>query len=149
MDKDKFTIINGPNLNLLGLRERDVYGDMSLEDIRNYTEKALGTNSVEIDWFQSNSEGEIVDKIHSLHFDEIKTSALVINPGAFSHTSLAILDALKTLNMPIVEVHLSNTNRREHFRSLKLTAKAATIIMEGLGRDAYLMAIKSQLSTRN
>jgi len=139
----KFLIINGPNLNMLGEREPEIYGDMSLEDIKNYTEKKLIEKAVELEWFQSNHEGEIVEKIqNSLREDYC---ALVINPAAYSHTSVAILDSLSMLSVPVVEVHISNTHLRESFRRRKLTAKASTIIMEGLGANSYYFAILSQL----
>jgi 3-dehydroquinate dehydratase-2 len=140
---NKFLIINGPNLNMLGTREPEVYGNLSLDEIINYTETVLINKNCQCVWFQSNIEGEIVTRIQeSLSQDY---TALVINPGAYSHTSIAILDALQIIKIPIIEVHLSNTHRREEFRQSKLTAKASTIIMEGLGKNAYLMAIQSQL----
>jgi 3-dehydroquinate dehydratase-2 len=138
----KFLIINGPNLNMLGLREPEIYGTLSLQEIITYTEKKLA-GKCECVWYQSNIEGEIVDRIQELVKQDF--SALVINPGAYSHTSVAILDALHIIKIPIIEVHLSNTHRREEFRQTKLTAKASTIILEGLGKHAYLMAIESQL----
>lgn len=129
---------------MLGVREPDIYGSLSLKDIQVFTEQKLASSDVEIDWFQSNHEGEIVDRIHQCLKESFK--ALVINPGAFSHSSVAILDALKMLSIPVIEVHLSNTHRREEFRSRKLTAKASTIIMEGLGKQAYFLAISSQIN---
>lgn len=138
----KFLIINGPNLNMLGMREPEIYGSLTLPEIISYTEKMLG-NKCQCEWYQSNIEGEIVSKIQSIVSQDF--SALVINPGAYSHTSVAILDALHILKIPVIEVHLSNIHRREDFRQTKLTAKASTIIMEGLGKSAYLMAIESQL----
>ncbi|MCO4792679.1 MAG: 3-dehydroquinate dehydratase [Bacteriovoracaceae bacterium] len=143
MAKKSFTVINGPNLNLLGTREPDVYGSETLDDIKKQTTDRLKEFDVEIEWFQSNIEGEIVEKIQQISSSKI--DALIINPAAYSHTSVAILDALKMLSIPVVEVHLSNTHHREEFRSTKLTAKASTIIMEGLGSNAYYMGIKSQL----
>ncbi|ATH06505.1 3-dehydroquinate dehydratase [Halobacteriovorax marinus] len=142
----KFMIINGPNLNLLGTREPEVYGSDNLSDIEKYTNeqlKLLWNEPVELDWYQSNIEGEIVNKVQELLKSDYE--ALIINPAAYSHTSVAILDALKTLNIPVVEVHLSNTHLRDAFRQQKLTAKSSTIIMEGLGKRAYLLGILSQL----
>jgi 3-dehydroquinate dehydratase-2 len=138
----KFIIINGPNLNMLGKREPEIYGKLTLPEIIDYTEKQLAKKCL-CTWYQSNIEGEIVTKIQDIISTDF--SALIINPGAYSHTSVAILDALSILKIPIIEVHLSNTHRREDFRQTKLTAKASTIIMEGLGKNAYLMAIESQL----
>lgn len=143
MAKAKFLIINGPNLNKLGEREPEIYGSLTLKDIIELTEKKLRSYPVELEWFQSNIEGEIVDKIQE--FSEKDAKALIINPAAYSHTSVAILDALKIVKKPIVEVHLSNTHHREEFRSVKLTAKASTIIMEGLGAISYYLAVLSQL----
>ncbi len=139
----KFLVINGPNLNKLGTREPEVYGSMSLKDIELWTTEKLKDENISIEWFQSNIEGEIVEKIQ-LASDE-NYNALIINPAAYSHTSVAILDSLKMLPFNIVEVHLSNTNLREEFRHTKLTAKASTIIMEGLGYKAYYLGILSQL----
>lgn len=143
MQKKSFLIINGPNLNMLGVREPEIYGSLSLGEIQEFTEKQLINDAVEMEWFQSNIEGEIVTKIH----EAIKKmyTALIINPGAYGHTSIAIYDALKMLKCPVIEVHLSNTQRREEFRQTKLTAKASTIIMEGLGKMTYFIAVKSQL----
>ena len=139
----KFLIINGPNLNMLGTREPEVYGTLTLTEIIQYTEEQLKNRNCESTWFQSNIEGEIVNRIQELTKQDF--NALVINPGAYSHTSVAILDALYLIKIPVIEVHISNTHRREEFRQTKLTAKASTIIMEGLGKNAYFMAILSQL----
>lgn len=139
----KFLIINGPNLNMLGLREPEIYGSENLEQIIKFTEQSLMPEGVSLQWFQSNIEGEIVTRIQAALSEDFQ--ALIINPGAYSHTSVAIYDALQMIKIPVIEVHLSNTHRREEFRQTKLTAKASTIIMEGLGRLAYLTAVKSQL----
>ena len=141
--KSKILVINGPNLNLLGTREPEIYGDMTLDDIARYTEGKLANFDVQIEWFQSNIEGEIVSKIQEAGQAGLK--ALVINPAAYSHTSVAILDALKMLSIPVIEVHLSNTNLREEFRKNKLTAQASTSLLEGFGKDGYYLAIYSQL----
>lgn len=139
----EFLIINGPNLNMLGTREPEVYGSLTLGEIQEFTEKALKDDNVSLEWYQSNIEGEIVTKIQEASKKNYK--ALIINPGAYSHTSVAIYDALQLIKFPIIEVHISNTHKREEFRQTKLTAKASTIIMEGLGKIAYLTAVKSQL----
>lgn len=128
---------------MLGEREPDIYGRLTLDEIIQYTENSVDQQKCKLSWFQSNVEGEIVTRIQEVSKQDF--SALVINPGAYSHTSVAILDALHILKIPVIEVHLSNTHRREEFRQTKLTAKASTIIMEGLGKHAYLMAIQSQL----
>ena len=139
----KILIINGPNLNLLGEREEDIYGKETLEDIQKHTEMKLNSQEVQLEWFQSNLEGEIVEKIH--HFHKESYDALVINPAGYSHTSVAIYDALKICKKPIIEVHLSNVYSREDFRQTLLTARAASKIMSGLGKDAYYLAVISEL----
>jgi 3-dehydroquinate dehydratase-2 len=138
----KFLIINGPNLNMLGKREPEIYGKDSLDDIKTYTDKLL-KGKAKMKWFQSNLEGEIVTEIQGTHSE--KYDALIINPGGYAHTSVAIHDALKILKIPIIEVHLSQVYRREDFRHVMLTAKAATAIMGGLGKDSYYIAALSQL----
>ncbi len=138
-------ILNGPNLNLLGQREQDIYGRMSLLEIEQYTNKRLGSLKAEMTWWQSNSEADIIEKIHSL-LDK-SYDALIINPAAFSHTSIAITDALLALKIPVAEVHLSNVYRRESFRQTMLTATASSIIMSGLGKDAYYYAALALLES--
>lgn len=138
----KFLIINGPNLNMLGKREPHVYGTLSLDEIKQFTDTKL-KGKADLEWFQSNLEGEIVTKIQmasSSNFD-----ALIINPGGYAHTSVAIHDALKILKIPIIEVHLSQVYQREDFRHTLLTAKAATAIMSGLGKQTYYVAVSSQI----
>ena len=139
----KFLIINGPNLNMLGTREPQLYGNLTLDQIKAFTEGQIADKNSQLEWYQSNIEGEIVGRIQQASKQDF--NALVINPGAYAHTSVAILDALKLLNIPIIEVHLTNTHAREEFRQVKLTAKSSTIVMEGLGKNSYLMAIFSQL----
>ena len=139
----KFLILNGPNLNLLGTREPEIYGADTLSAVEAYTKKKLEQEKVELEWFQSNIEGVLVDKIH--HAAALNYDAIIINPAAYSHTSIAIHDAIKSIKIPVVEVHLSNVYKRESFRETLLTAKACVAIMSGLGKDAYWLAIKSQL----
>ena len=134
----KVYVINGPNLNLLGKRETSIYGEMTLAEIEEVTAAKLADFSVELDWWQSNSEAEIINKIHWLL--EQDYDALIINPAAFSHTSVAITDALLALKIPVAEVHLSNVYSRESFRQTMLTATASSIIMSGLGKNAYYYA---------
>lgn len=131
----KILVINGPNLNLLGVRETATYGKLSLSQIEKYTKEKLEGYNVSLTWWQSNSETEIINKVQELI--ESNYDALIINPAAYSHTSIAITDALKCIEMPIVEVHLSNVYQRESFRQTMLTATASSIIMSGLGKDAY------------
>lgn len=139
----KVLVINGPNINVLEHREKDVYGGLSLKEIIDHTEHKLKGLPVEIEWFQSNVEGEIINKIQEVLTK--KFDALVINPAAYSHTSMAILDALKVLKCKVVEVHISNTHKRDLMRQRKLTARASDIIIEGAGKHVYFLAIYALL----
>ena len=145
-DKKKFLVINGPNLNFLGKREPEIYGNLSLEEIQEYTEKKVSSfcKYVNIEWFQSNLEGEIVERIQKASQEAL--DGLVINPAAYSHTSIAILDALKLIEYKVIEVHLSNTYNRESFRHTRLTAKSSDAIIEGFGKEVYFLSIISQLT---
>ena len=140
-NEKKVLVINGPNLNLLGIREPQIYGDHSLEEIKNYTGKKLAGQKVHTDWFQSNRESEILDKIqHSNSY-----SGIVLNPGSMSHTSFALYDCLKGMSCKVVEVHLTNTHKRESFRSERLSARACLGVIEGLGKNVYYLGILSLL----
>ncbi|OFZ14353.1 MAG: hypothetical protein A2X86_05775 [Bdellovibrionales bacterium GWA2_49_15] len=145
---NKVLVINGPNLNLLGTREPEIYGEHTLAEVEAITLKLLKKNEISctVEWFQSNSESEIVDKIQTLANG--KTDLLVINPGAYSHTSVAILDALKSISTAKIEVHLSHTLKREEFRHKKLTALGCDAVIEGLGPVGYFTAISSQVYKR-
>ena len=136
----KVLIINGPNLNMLGKREPEVYGSLTLEEIRLWTDSKMNSQ-VTATWYQSNLEGEIVTRIQEALTEDY--DALVINPGGYAHTSVAIHDAMKILKIPVIEVHLSQVYRREEFRHTLLTAKAASAIMSGLGKQSYYIAIMS------
>ena len=137
----KFLILNGPNLNLLEKRDPLLYGGLSLKDIIVHTEGKLVNHSVELEWFQSNQEGELVEKIHQAMERDI--DGMVINPGGYAHTSVAIYDALEMFSPPVVEVHLSHTICREDFRKRKITARAADSILEGHGKNSYFLAVLS------
>lgn len=126
---------------MLGTRERSLYGNLTLEEIQKTVEKAFADEGHSFEWFQSNSESKLVEKIHSLA--KTPVDGMVINPGAYSHTSVAILDALKIISFPIAEVHLTNTHRRESFRLNRPTASAATVVIEGAGQDSYILGIKA------
>lgn len=132
-------IINGPNLNMLGVREPHIYGHQTLENIEQNLKNEFSHQDLSCTWFQSNHEGELVDKIQQLFHGSC--DALIINPAAFSHTSIAILDALKILQCPIIEVHLSNVFGREDFRRQLITAQAATAVMSGGGAEVYGQAV--------
>lgn len=125
---------------MLGKREPEVYGYESLEDIQLWTNEKIKSEA-SATWFQSNIEGEIVTKIQKAASEDY--DALIINPGGYAHTSVAIHDALKILKFPVIEVHLSQVYKREEFRHTLLTAKAASAIMSGLGKQSYYIAIKS------
>ena len=133
----KIIIINGPNLNLLGTRETQIYGSDTLETIQKEVNSQF--TNLKISWHQTNLEGEIVDLVHKANKDY---DGIVINPAGYSHTSVAILDALSILKIPIVEVHLSNVYKREDFRSTMLTAKASDAIIAGCGKEGYSLALK-------
>ena len=135
----KVRVLNGPNLNLLGIREPDVYGNQSLEDIEERLCMEALSFGIELDFFQSNHEGELIDSIH-----EAFTSgydALIMNPGAFTHYSLAIRDAISGVKLPCVEVHLSNIHGREEFRSKSVIAPVCIGQICGLGVDSYSAAL--------
>ncbi len=139
-------ILNGPNLNLLGTREVDIYGNRTLADIEADCRRHGRTLGLEVEFRQSNSEGELVDWIQGARG---AASGLILNAGAYTHTSVAILDALKALDMPVIEVHLSNIFRREPFRAESYVSRAATGIIAGLGAHGYLLALDAlnQLTT--
>ncbi len=144
MSKNNFdmniTIINGPNLNLLGIREPGIYGskgfDSYLEELRNRYPQ------VDIAYFQSNHEGDIIDRIHEVGF-EPDLNGIILNAGAFTHTSLAIADAIRAVERPVVEVHISNIAAREEIRHRSLIAPACRGTIAGFGIDSYRLAIES------
>ena len=135
----KILVLNGPNLNMLGKREPEIYGKETLQDIEKKCIQKAKENNFEIDFKQSNHEGQLVDWIQE---SMGKYDALIINAGAYTHTSVAILDALKMLNIPIIEVHLSNIFQREDFRKQSYISLVATGIMSGFGSVGYLLAIE-------
>ena len=130
----KILIINGPNLNLLGIREPEVYGKQSFTEYLEVLKK--GFPFAEIDYFQSNHEGELIDKLHSADVDGI-----VMNPAGFSHTSVALADAIAAINTPVIEVHISNIYKRESFRQNLVTAANCAGVITGIGLDGYRLAI--------
>ena len=138
-------VINGPNINLLGTREVDIYGSKTIKQIELWTKNKLKNTPITTTWFQSNSESEIINYLHKLK-SKADVSGIIINPAGLSHTSVVFLDALLAINsLPIVEVHLTNPCQREEFRRHLLTAKAATMIMCGLGFQVYYFALMALL----
>ncbi len=135
----KILVINGPNLNMLGIREPDIYGKQTYSDLENYINSVCSEKNIECEVFQSNHEGVLVDKIQAAYkvFDGI-----VINPAAYTHTSVAILDALKAVAIPAVEVHLSNVNEREEFRKLSYAGMACKKTYAGYGFESYKKVIE-------
>ena len=134
----KIAVIQGPNLNMLGIREQHIYGPMSLDQIHEQLKGAASQNGVEVEFFQSNLEGEIVDRIQECLGT---VDGIMINPAAYSHTSIAIKDALSAVAMPVVEVHISNIYKREEFRQKSITAGASTGVRSGFGPFGYHMGL--------
>lgn len=137
----KILILNGPNLNLLGVREKSIYGDQSFE---NYFESLKGRYpDVDLYYFQSNSEGAIIDKLHEVGFDY---DGIVLNAGAYTHTSIAITDAIAAIRTPVVEVHISNVHQRESFRHHSYLSKNCKGVILGFGLDSYRLGVESLLA---
>ncbi len=136
----KLLVINGPNLNLLGIRERHIYGDRDYDALCRYIREEAARLGAEVELYQSNHEGAIVDRIQQAYFDG--TEGIVINPAAYTHTSVAILDALKAVQLPACEVHLSDVNAREDFRRLSYAGMACETHFIGLGFEGYKRAME-------
>lgn len=139
-------ILNGPNLNMLGKREADIYGTSSLDDIKEICEKEAKSYGMAVDFRQSNSEGQMVDWIQEAKDD---FDAIIINPAAYTHTSIAIHDALRLTDLPIIEVHLSNIYKREEFRHKSYVSPIASGVICGLGTSGYKMAISALAEQNN
>lgn len=137
----KIAIINGPNLNLLGKRETNIYGDLSFQEF--YEEMKLRFSSVELVYYQSNIEGEIIDKLHEIGFSY---DGIVLNAAAYTHTSVGIADAVAGIETPVVEVHISNTYSRESFRHVSYLAPNAKGVIAGFGLQSYELAIHSLIN---
>jgi len=134
----KIAVIQGPNLNMLGIREQNIYGPMKLEDIHSQMKAFAEQNGLEVEFFQSNLEGEIVDKIQECLGD---ADGIIINPAAYTHTSIAIRDALSAVQLPAIEVHLSNIHAREEFRQKSLIAPVCAGQISGMGPFSYHLAM--------
>jgi 3-dehydroquinate dehydratase-2 len=137
----KILIINGPNLNLLGVREKGIYGDSSFESY--YQTLKARYPQVEFDYFQSNHEGALIDEIHRQGFD---VDGIVLNAGAYTHTSIAIADAIRAVKSPVVEVHISNVHSRESYRHVSMIAPACKGVIAGFGLDSYRLAVEALLA---
>ncbi|MGE5618254.1 MAG: type II 3-dehydroquinate dehydratase [Sphingomonadaceae bacterium] len=139
----KIAVVNGPNLDILGKREPGVYGTTTLAEIEDRLMERANALGVQLQFFQSNHEGSIIDYLHEL---EGTVDGLIINPAAFSHYSVAVRDALASLSIPIIEVHLSNIYAREPFRHHSITAEVATGQISGLGAEGYLLALQGLIA---
>ncbi|MBR2821043.1 MAG: type II 3-dehydroquinate dehydratase [Clostridiales bacterium] len=135
----KLLVLNGPNLNMLGIREPDIYGSSTYDDLVNMITSYCDGKGIEVKCLQSNHEGDLVDYIQQAFFD--KTDGIVINPGAYTHTSVALLDALKAVQIPAVEVHISKVNEREAFRQISYVSYYCSKTITGKGFDGYIEAI--------
>ena len=135
-------IINGPNLNLLGQREPEIYGSNTLKDIEDICLKIANNSNIKINFLQSNAEHEIINWIHSAREE---ASGVIINPAAYSHTSIAILDALTLFDKPIIEVHISNIHKREVFRHNSYVSQKSTAVIAGFGIDGYKIALEKMI----
>jgi 3-dehydroquinate dehydratase-2 len=137
----RIQIINGPNINLLGKREPSIYGNVTFEDY------LVGLRSkypdIEINYYQSNVEGELIDKIQEVGFD---VDGIVLNAGAYTHTSIALQDAIRSVSSPVIEVHISNVYKREEFRHTSIIAAACTGVICGFGLDSYRLAVEALLN---
>ena len=136
----KIIILNGPNLNLLGEREKNQYGNFSMKDVEKNCNNYANQNKIKLSLFQSNIEGELVDQIQKSRNDQ---DGLIINAGGYTHTSVAIHDALKILKIPIIELHISNIYNREEFRQKSLISKVAKGVICGFGIEGYILSLKA------
>ncbi len=139
----KLFIINGPNLNMLGIREPDIYGKKTYADLCKYIKESADKLGAEVEFFQSNHEGALVDKIQEAYNN---ADGIVINPGAYTHTSVALLDAVKAVGVPTVEVHISKVDEREAFRQVSYIRAACVKTVSGYGFDGYVMAMEHLLT---
>lgn len=135
----KLLIINGPNLNMLGIREPDKYGKKSYDELLNLITEHCTDKNIEVLFFQSNHEGDLVDCIQDAYYESI--DGIVINPGAYTHTSIALLDAIKAVGIPTAEVHISDVSKREDFRQISYIRSACIFTVMGKGFDGYIEAI--------
>jgi 3-dehydroquinate dehydratase-2 len=142
----KVVVIQGPNLNMLGIREQQIYGPMKLEQIHQQMKDFAAQNGIEVEFFQSNLEGEIVDKVQECYGD---ANGIIINAAAYTHTSIAIRDAIAAVGLPTVEVHISNIHRREEFRKENMIAPVCTSSIVGFGPFGYHLAMVGIMQIMN
>ena len=135
----KLLVINGPNLNMLGIREPALYGDRTYDALCEKIKRYCEEKQISVDFYQSNHEGSLVDRIQQAYFEQV--DGIVINPGAYTHTSIALLDAVKSVSIPTVEVHISKVEQREDFRQVSYIRAACVATITGKGFDGYLEAI--------
>lgn len=142
----KILVINGPNINMLGIREKNIYGEKTYSDLVKLIKKSAKERKVRIKCFQSNCEGKIVSQIQKAHK---KFDGIIINPAGYTHTSVAILDALKAVNIPTVEVHISAVNEREEFRKISFVREFAFLTISGKGFDGYIDAMDKLIEKKS
>lgn len=135
----RILVINGPNINFLGIREKEIYGSRDYSDLLQLLEEKAKECKITLETFQSNCEGEIIDRIQKAYYDSV--DGIIINPGAYTHYSYAIRDALASLTIPKIEVHISNVHGREEFRQISVTAPVCSGQIVGLGLQGYLLAV--------
>ena len=140
----KILVLNGPNLNMLGIREPNIYGKETYQDLCLLINDYASKNDIEVEIYQSNHEGDLVDKIQKAYFE--KVDGIIFNPAAYTHTSVALLDALKSVNIPCVEVHISDVSLREEFRQVSYIRSACINSIIGKGLNGYLLAIDELLN---
>lgn len=136
----RILVLNGPNLNLLGTREVDVYGAATLDDILDAVRRAAIDHDLEIDAVQSNAEGDLIDALHSARAG---ADGVILNPGAYTHYSIALRDAIAAIDVPVIEVHLSNVHAREEFRHTSMVTGVCIGVIAGFGADSYLLGLEA------
>ena len=139
----KIFVLNGPNLNLLGLREESIYGSDSLKDVESRLKEIANKSNCEIDFYQSNAEHELIESIHQAYKDN--TDAIIFNPAGYTHTSVALRDAILAVQIPFFEVHISDINSREDFRKKSYFSDIAQEVFSGHGTEGYILALKEAL----
>lgn len=143
----RILVLNGPNINFLGIREKGIYGTEDFNYLLDLLKEKAKKEQITIESYQSNGEGELIDRIQQAYYDQV--DGIVINPGAYTHYSIAIRDALASLEIPKIEVHISNVHKREEFRHISVTAPVCTGQIVGLGLQGYLLAVDYILSSQH